>query len=66
MLRFYACRVLNERATIISTKFGDASLWDVLPARAASSSLQRDVAPSAELELMLNGINCGGCGSAVD
>ena len=25
-----ACRVLNEKATILSTTFGDAALWDVL------------------------------------
>ena len=62
-----ACRVLNERASIVSTTFGDAALSDVLPRKAAAPATEpgpEDV--SATFELMLNGINCGGCGSALE
>ena len=65
-----ACRVLNERAAILSTTFGDAALWDVLPRHAAAAAAPDTsadaVAPTESVHhLMLNGINCGGCGSAV-
>lgn len=59
-----ACRVLNEKATIISTTFGDAALWDVLPTHAAAAG-QSELDGAQVHELMLNGINCGGCGNAV-
>ena len=55
--------------------FGDAALWDVLPRRAAVAAAalpEHDGAPletlssaSVELELMLNGINCGGCAKVI-
>ena len=65
-----ACRVLNEKATIVPTTFGNAALLDVLPTRAASAaaSAPRDGAAgrrSSEYRLMLNGINCGGCAKAL-
>eukprot|EP00966_Prymnesium_polylepis_P290825 6716691-Prymnesium_polylepis.1 len=64
-----ACRVLNADAGIVSTTFGDAALWDVLPARSAAATAAaaavQDAAASKEFDLMLNGINCGGCGNAV-
>jgi len=56
--------VLNEKATIISTTFGDAALWDVLPPRADAATAPEEDVVSVQ-ELMLNGINCGGCGNAV-
>ena len=62
-----ACRVLNERASIVSTTFGDAALSDVLPSQVASAAAEpepEDDAPAA-FEFMLNGINCGGCGNAL-
>ena len=33
-----ACRALNARADVIATTFGDAALWDVLPARASAAA----------------------------
>ena len=61
-----ACRALNEKAAILTTTFGDAALFDVLP-KAAAAAPQPDDAPASdvEYELMLNGINCGGCGNAL-
>ena len=61
-----ACRIINEKASIIATTFGDATLHDVLPpvrvnADAAAVSSMRHVVH----ELMLNGLNCGNCGNAV-
>ena len=56
-----ACRALNEKATILSTSFGDATLEAVLPERAtAITTSSRTQVATAEFELMLNGINCGG------
>ena len=61
-----ACRILNEKAAIISTTFGNATLWDMLPARTTASVTPSDPhAISEEHEFMLNGLNCGGCGNAV-
>jgi len=62
-----ACRILNEEAAIVSTTFGDAALWDVLPARVAAAATAATDArsPSEEHTLLLNGVNCGGCGDAV-
>ena len=66
-----ACRALNEKAPIISTTFGDAGLWDMLPrpgAAAAAADPSADGAAAVSMatyELMLNGINCGGCASAL-
>ena len=61
-----ACRIINDEAKIISTTFGDATLHDVLPPApvddASQVPLQIQV---AEIELMLNGINCGTCGNSV-
>ena len=61
------CRALNEKAVILSTSFGDATLDDVLPERAATAAAATALATAAgsEFELMLNGINCGGCGKAL-
>ena len=62
-----ACRVINEKASIIATAFGDASLHDVLPSAGSNDG----PAPAAgngeeaEVGLMLNGLNCGGCANAV-
>jgi G3E family GTPase len=61
-----ACRIVNEKASIISTTFGDATLYDLLPAAridadAAVSSTKNHVV----LELMLNGLNCGNCGNSL-
>jgi len=66
-LTLRACRALNEKAMIRSTTFGDATLEDVLPGRAAATAATAVAATAAgsEFELMLNGINCGGCGKAV-
>ena len=58
-----ACRVLNETAAILPTTFGNAQLWDVLPATRISDEAPRGNVK--EQELLLNGINCGGCGNAV-
>ena len=62
-----ACRALNERASIVSTTFGDAAISDVLPAQASTAATGTgDAAPSASaFEFMVNGINCGGCGNAL-
>ena len=64
-----ACRALNEDAALISTTFGDAALWDVLPPRTATAAAAapEDSAPGStnEYRLMLDGINCGGCAKAV-
>lgn len=64
-----ACRVLNENASIISTTFGNATLWDLLPLRTSvAATLPPDEhasTTSAEHEFMLNGLNCGGCGNAL-
>ena len=62
-----ACRALNERASIVSTTFGDAAISDVLPAQASTAATGTgDAAPSAPaFEFMVNGINCGGCGNAL-
>jgi G3E family GTPase len=63
-----ACRVLNDEATILSTTFGDAALWEVLPPKKAGGRAS-DAASASEKTavraLLLNGINCGGCGNAV-
>ena len=67
-LTLRACRALNEKAVILSTSFGDATLDDVLPERAvATAAVATALATAAEseFELMLNGINCGGCGKAL-
>ena len=68
-LTLRACRALNEKATILSTTFGDATLEDVLPGRAAATATAATAlaatAAGSEFELMLNGINCGGCSKAV-
>ena len=63
-LTLRACRALNEKATILSTSFGDVTLDDVLPERAAAAAAATALptAAESEFELMLNGINCGGCG----
>lgn len=62
-----ACRALNERATIMTTTFGDAALWDVLPKHAtafvAAAPEGGDI--PKEYTLLLNGINCGGCANAL-
>ena len=71
-----ACRVLNENAAIVSTTFGDAALWDVLPPRARTAAKaaaaataaapERDaISPSSTFRFMLNGLNCGGCEKGV-
>ena len=61
-----ACRALNAKATILATTFGDASLADVLPdGLSAAAAAELSDAAASELELLLNGINCGGCGNAV-
>ena len=62
-----ACRALNKGASIVSTTFGDAAISDVLPSLStaeATAQADADAAPSA-IELMVNGINCGGCGNAL-
>jgi G3E family GTPase len=66
-LTLRACRALNEKATILSTSFGDATLDDVLPERAAiaAAAMALPTAAESEFELMLNGINCGGCGKTL-
>ena len=62
-----ACRVINEKASIIATAFGDASLHDVLPSPGANDgpALATGNGKEAEVGLMLNGLNCGGCANAV-
>ena len=66
-----ACRILNDKASVVSTTFGDAGLFDVLPEKstAAAESDDDDLYGAGrevrELELMLNGLNCGSCGNAV-
>ena len=62
-----ACRALNERASIVSTTFGDAALSDVLPSKTVSPVAESEPEDdaSAAFEFMVNGINCGGCGNAL-
>ena len=61
-----ACRALNEDAAIVSTTFGDATIDDVLPNLASfAADADADADDAEEFELMLNGINCGGCGKAL-
>ena len=61
-----ACRALNENAAIVSTTFGDATIDDVLPNLASfAADADADADDAEEFELMLNGINCGGCGKAL-
>lgn len=60
-----ACRVLNDKATILTTTFGDAALWEVLPAKAKADGSASEEAETTVRDFLLNGINCGGCGNAV-
>uniref|UniRef100_A0A7S0IXX5 CobW C-terminal domain-containing protein n=1 Tax=Calcidiscus leptoporus TaxID=127549 RepID=A0A7S0IXX5_9EUKA len=60
-----ACRALNAKAAIVMTTFGNAQLSDVLPRRSAASAAVPERGVTKEYALMLNGINCGGCGKAV-
>ena len=60
-----ACRVLNAGASILPTTFGNAQLWDVLPAARVAGEGGGGGDRAQEHELLLNGINCGGCGNAV-
>ncbi len=60
-----ACRLLNASASILPTTFGNAQLWDVLPATRMADGEGGGMGDTQVHELLLNGINCGGCGNAV-
>ena len=60
-----ACRVLNSDASIVPTKFGDATLYDVLPTASIVEAAGSASGVQTTHELMVNGLNCGGCGGAL-